>query len=172
MKFFAVLFLCAGIISGLFAAGGTQIAIVNTGKNAVLKIKDRGDLKISEKTYRDRKTGAQTFRCVFFSLPGKSGKDHKINLTLEAANGDMTIYIGNQKLDYFTWSSFKVDGKDMVDKKSATFNTTQLKIGKIDKLKEIRIEGSCRLASRKEANAAEKSRKAAKNSKKRTKKSK
>ena len=167
MKKILLFFLFSCFALSVFAADHSQVVIMNTGKTATLKMTAKDNLKILEKIQRDRKTGDQKFRCAYFGITAKSSSAvKKFTLKLEAANGDLTVIVGRKKASPILWTSFKVDGKELLtDKKGEIIVSKILKAGKIDKKKVITIEASYRSPTRKEIKSSEKS------SKKKSKKS-
>ena len=167
MKKILLFFLLSCFALSIFAAEHSQVVIMNTGKAATLKMTAADNLKILEKTQKDRKTGEQKFRCAVFAVTAKSSTSvKKITLKLEVANGELSILVGRKKASPILWTSFKVDGKELLNGKNGEIIVFKvLKAGKFDKKKEITLEASYRSPTRKELKISEKS------SKKKSKKS-
>lgn len=169
------LFLLAAVLvfSLTLCAGTTQMAVFLTGKNAHLRVLDKGGFNVKERTKWDKKTGTVIYRCFFFNITARSTSEmRKMTLKFEAAKGDLAVYIGHKRADKMLWTSLKIDGKEQVKdpKKGEVIGIKQFPIGKIDKNKSISLEATYRMTSKKDLQAQKSASK--KSSKKNSKKSK
>ena len=96
------LFLLAAVLvfSLTLCAGTTQMAVFLTGKNAHLRVLDKGGFNVKERTKWDKKTGTVIYRCFFFNITARSTSEmRKMTLKFEAAKGDLAVYIGHKRAD-------------------------------------------------------------------------
>ena len=159
-------------LTGILPAGNTQFAIFAMGKDSLLKAADSGAVSIREKSKVDKKTGTKQYSCLYFNISAKSNKETKsFKFKIEAAKGDLLVYIGHARADKLMWTSIKLDGKEQVKdpKKGELIGSKKFSLGKIDAKKTIEIEASYRVPTKKELQADKKTVK--KSSKKSSKKS-
>lgn len=156
MKIASVLAVVTGLFLAAYAAENSQVVIFNTGKNATLKVVDNGGLTLYEKTMTDRKTGTKVCQYIGFVISAKSQSvSKKIALKFEAANGDLSVTVGQKRSAILHWNSIKLDGKEFIadPKKGDNFAAKQFQGSKIAEKKLITFEAEFRGTTKKEQQA-------------------
>ena len=154
MKTFLTVIFAVCAIS-LAAAEKTGLSVINTGRKAVIKLsKISSELKYKPGVFRDVKTGETRYAYLVASTECRGGRERVVKVVFSASGGQLELVAGHPKGDLITWSSLKVNGKEMLKDKGETFVAKRIKLKEVNKTETFTVDARFRPPNRKEAKTA------------------